>query len=298
MIYNDLTYRPPFEAGSLLLPVTRGCSHNKCSFCNMYQDIPFQIYSMNDIERIIEEVQQTKPSITRIFLEHGDPFVLATERLLQIGQKLNEAFPKLETISCYASIKNIMNKSVCDLKKLKKVKFDQLNIGIESALDDVLISLNKGCRQKDVYHSLEKLNEAKMDFGINIILGAAGHNRHKESAAANAALLNSFRPYLIFTTTLHYDHESKLYQDIQAGRFVEATVRELILEEYSMIEQLSLEKSYLYGLHTSNVIPLCGSLPEEKKWMLSHIDTQMSKIPKYFLDHTPIRFSAEGAIQL
>lgn len=298
MIYNDITYRPPFEADSLLLTVTRGCSHNKCSFCNMYRNVPFQVYSLDDIEPLITQAQQTMPNTNRIFLEHGDPFVLSSNRLIEIAQRLNAAFPNLETISCYASIPNIMNKSVEELKVLHHLKINQLNIGVESASEDALAHLNKGCNQEDVYCALNKLNDAQMDFGVNIILGAAGYGKQGESATINAALINEVKPYLIFTTTLHYDTKSSLFREIKEGLFHEATVRQLLQEMYNMIEQLKLDKTYFFGLHTSNVVPLRGHLPDDKEWMLAHLRRQAVNISEEVLDDVPVRISSEGTILL
>ncbi len=36
MTYNGTIYRPPVEANTFLLPITEGCTHNSCTFCNMF----------------------------------------------------------------------------------------------------------------------------------------------------------------------------------------------------------------------------------------------------------------------
>ena len=41
----------------MLLQVTTGCSHNKCSFCTMYRDTPFSVESMGQIEKDLAEAR-------------------------------------------------------------------------------------------------------------------------------------------------------------------------------------------------------------------------------------------------
>ena len=49
MEYNGTIYRPPVEANTFLLPITEGCTHNSCTFCNMYQDSPFRMLSLSEV---------------------------------------------------------------------------------------------------------------------------------------------------------------------------------------------------------------------------------------------------------
>ena len=57
MKYTGPVYRPPFEEGSLLLQATVGCSHNRCAFCAMYRDVPFQGEDLGQIERDLLETR-------------------------------------------------------------------------------------------------------------------------------------------------------------------------------------------------------------------------------------------------
>ena len=85
---SGLTYRPPFEANTLLLQVTTGCSHNACAFCTMYRDVRFSASPMSEIEEDLREAAAETPYVTRVFLENGDPFALPAGQLAEISEKI------------------------------------------------------------------------------------------------------------------------------------------------------------------------------------------------------------------
>ena len=64
MHYTGTIWRPPYEADSLLLEVTAGCTHHKCKFCTLYSDLPFKfrMTPMKDIENDLLEVQTLRTS--------------------------------------------------------------------------------------------------------------------------------------------------------------------------------------------------------------------------------------------
>ena len=294
MHYTGTIYRPPFEARSLLLQVTTGCSHNRCSFCTMYRDEPFRVEPLDQIEEDLAEARQYVPNVTRVFLENGDPFALSADRLEQIAVMIHAYLPRVETIAMYASIKNVIGKSDEELRRLRNLGINELNIGVESGLDEALVYMNKGYTSDQAKHELNRLKEAGIDYGANIILGCAGTEHRHENAAATAALLNETKPYLIFTGTIHSDPGCPLYEDMQSGRFVECTFGEYLDEEEELLKLLELTNCYLFGLHPSNIVTMHGNLPEDKAAMLALIRKRREKLANR-LDERPVRYG-EGAV--
>ena len=294
MHYTGTIYRPPFEARSLLLQVTTGCSHNKCSFCTMYRDEPFRVEPLEQIEEDLAEARQYVPNVTRVFLENGDPFALSADRLEQIAVMIHAYLPRVETIAMYASIKNVIGKSDEELRRLRNLGINELNIGVESGLDEALTYMNKGYTSEQAKYELNRLKSAGIDYGANIILGCAGPERRHENAVATAALLNETKPYLIFTGTIHSDPGCPLYEDMQSGRFVESTFGEYLDEEEELLELLDLTDCYLFGLHPSNIVTMHGNLPEDKAVMLDLIRKRREELANR-LDERPVRYG-EGAV--
>ena len=294
MHYTGTIYRPPFEARSLLLQVTTGCSHNRCSFCTMYRDEPFRVEPLEQIEEDLAEARQYVPNVTRVFLENGDPFALSADRLEQIAGMIREYLPRVETIAMYASIKNVIGKSDEELRRLRNLGINELNIGVESGLDEALTYMNKGYTSEQAKYELNRLKSAGIDYGANIILGCAGPERRHENAVATAALLNETKPYLIFTGTIHSDPGCPLYEDMQSGRFVESTFGEYLDEEEELLERLDLTDCYLFGLHPSNIVTMHGNLPEDKAAMLELVRKRREELANR-LDERPVRYG-EGAV--
>ena len=173
MHYSGTVWRPPFEFRSLLLQVTAGCSHNGCSFCSMYRNTPFRVSPMEEVRADLSEAARRFPETERIFLLSGDAFVLPAEKLLKIAEAAHQALPRLKTISCYASVQNVKNKTVPELKALRAAGINEPNFGIETGLPDLLKAMNKGFTLEEAREQLGKLREAGMDFSANLILGGA-----------------------------------------------------------------------------------------------------------------------------
>lgn len=294
MKYTGITYRPPFEANSLLLQVTQGCSHNHCSFCTMYRDTPFRVESIEQIEQDLKEATAYSDHIDRVFLENGDPFALHAEQLSVIAECIHRYLPKVKTISMYASINNIRGKTDAELVDLRKLGINELNIGVESGLNDALQIMNKGYTSKEAMYELLRLTNAGIDYGANVIFGCAGAGRGIENAIVTAELLNRTKPYLIFTGTIHADKGCPLYEDIHNGSFAEETFAEYLDEEQELLELLDLDGVMYFGAHPSNVAPMVGTLNRDKEKLIAELDRKRKELGT--LLNTVPRRGGEGAI--
>ena len=271
MSIDELVYRPPYEAASFLLQVTHGCSHNRCAFCTMYRDVPFSVETDECIAAQLAWAKARRPDTDRVFLENGDPFSLPAERLFEIADMIHSCLPKVETIAMYASVKNIRGKSDADLRRLRACGVNELNIGVESGLDEALERMNKGYTARDAFYELERLGDAGIAYGANIIFGCAGPEKRFENAEATALLLNRTRPYLIFTGTIHADPGCPLYDDMQSGAFRESTFGEYLEEEEALLRALTLEDCQFFGLHPSNVVCMSGRLSRDREALIDEV---------------------------
>lgn len=294
MNMTGLVYRPPYEANSLLLQVTLGCSHNKCTFCYMYPDVQFTVCPMEEIEADIEEAARHWPDVKRVFLEHGDAFVLSSDRLIKIADAIYHKLPKVETIAMYASIQNIKHKTDAELRRLRDCGINGLDIGVESGLDVALEYMNKGHTSEEAREQLLRLTKAGIDYSFNAILGCGGANLWRENAEATADLINAVQPHLLFIGTLHAQPGCRLYGEMRSGAFKECTCGQLLDEQELLISQLDLKDTYYFGSHPSNLVPMQGKLPKHKQDMIDVVQEMREQL-RHQLDKYPVR-GGEGSV--
>ena len=296
MHYDGMTFRPPYEAGSLLLQVTHGCSHNACTFCSMYRDVSFAVSPLEEIVDDLAEAAWAYPGVNRVFLVNGDAFCLPADALLNIAEMVHEALPNVRSIGCYARIPNVTAKTDKELKALAGAGYYNINIGVESGLDDVLTFMNKGFTVEEALRQFGRLHAAGLPFNVNIINAAAGPMRISEHAAANVALVNAAQPTLIFVSPLHVDPGTPLVGHIARGEFKECTLGQYLEEEIAFLEGLELDDCVFFGVHVSNPVPVNGWLPRDKEALLAALRSGMTRIPKAELDSHPDK-GAEGSLR-
>lgn len=291
MKYTGPIFRPPVEADTLLLQVTVGCAHNKCTFCTMYKSVRFSTEPLAQIEKDLQKAREIYGDLKRIFLINGDAFVLSASRLKPIAELIIKYFPNMEVITMYASVRNIMDKSDEDLLELRNLRINDLWVGLETGNDEVLKHMNKGFTLKDSYEQLERLNKAGIRHNGIFLLGIGGSGKGIRNAIDTSKLINTIKPKLVGLTSLGIFEGSELSKEVHNGDFIPATELEILREERKLIELIEVENMPFYGNHPTNAINIVGNLPRDKQKMIKRIDDSIKDTDNKLLNGVGERYS-------
>lgn len=278
MHFTGTIWRPPYEAWSALIQVTAGCTHHKCKFCTLYEDIPFsfKMSPLSEIEEDLREISRAAPNVTRLFLTGANPFVLSTDKLKTIARTAKLSLPKLTNIGCFARITDISSKSIGELKDLRALGYNRITIGVETGDDKALSFMNKGYTSKDILEQCHKLDEANIEYGIFYLTGIYGKGGSIEGVKRTVEIFNKLNPILIGASMLTVFPNSELYGEILRGNWAEETETEKYAEMKLLIESLTI-KTHFAALGISNLLHIQGNLPSDKNRLISEIDGLLSK---------------------
>mgnify|MGYP000867000580 FL=1 len=282
--YDSPVFRPPSEAYSFILRLTRGCAHNKCTYCNMYRGVPFQVLTDEEIERqIMLAHSYNGAGVRRVFLADGDALVLSTERLLKVLATLRRLFPNFERASSYAAPKDILRKSPEELRQLQETGLKLLYYGMESGDTETLKEIKKGVDGPQSIEVGQRAIAAGMELSVMVILGIAGREGSKRHALATAAALSAIRPTYLGAISLMLYRGSELKEQFERGEFHPLPPAGLMEELYLIIEHLDLpetEHCLFRSNHISNYVPLKATLPKEKPQLLKAIRYSIDELKK------------------
>jgi len=269
--------RPPSEAQSLLLPLTIGCSHNRCTFCPTYKGIGFHIRSVEEVKRDIDRASaRFGERITRVFLENGDALVCRQSMLVEVLQYLQASFPNLERTATYASPQNPLNRSPDDLVKLRQLGLKMVYLGVETGDEDLLKKVNKGVNRSQMIEAGRKLKEAGMVLSVTILLGLAGKEGSHRHALETAGILTEIDPDYCGALTLMVERPAPIYEEWQRGEFVPLQTFEYLEELRQIVANSEFTNCFFTSNHASNYLPLRLRLPQQKKEGLRLLDKVLS----------------------
>lgn len=276
MEYEGVVIRPPSEANSLILQVTVGCSHNKCTFCPAYKAKQFRIKSFPEIKKDIDEVCSYAPHYRRIFLADGDVLILPQPRLLEILNYLNDKFPKTQRIGTYGNAKSILRKSIDELRELKERKLGIIYLGIESGDEETLKNIHKGATYEKMVEAGKRVKAAGIKLSVTVLLGVAGLTRSMAHAKETARILTDIQPDYVGALTLMIIPEAPLYRMVEEGEFTLPSPFGLLEELRTMIAESDLSNCLFFSNHASNYLPIQARLPKDKDSSLKLIDEVLS----------------------
>ncbi|KGN02037.1 methyltransferase [Clostridium novyi A str. 4570] len=272
MRYEGVVYRPPSEAYSLIIQVTLGCSHNKCTFCDMYKDRSFKIKSLEEVFEDLELSRKYYKYVRRIFLADGDALILKTENLEKILIKIKELFPECERVAVYGTPADILRKSEEDLIKLKNLGLDIIYIGVESGSDEVLKDVKKGVTSEEIIKAGQKVKRTGIKLSATLISGLGGKEKSQLHAVESARVISAINPDYLGILTLMNAPGTEMHEKIANKEITLLNPKEVMVETRELIRNLEVENCVFRSNHASNYAPLAATLGEEKEALLETLD--------------------------
>ena len=280
-MYEKGVIRPPSEASSLLIRVTRNCPWNQCLFCPAYKGVKFSKRTVEevkmDIDSMADELRGYSGARTA-FLQDADNLILPVDDLVAILDYLKQKFPKIDRITTYARARTLSHKSVDDLKRLRQAGLTRIHTGMESGSTRVLQMIKKGMTPEEVVTGGRHVMDAGIELSEYIMPGVAGQALSEEHAIETARLLNLVRPHFIRVRTFAMHPQSPIQKMVQEGTFVPLTDDEIIAEIRLLVDHLDSMHSYFScnDFSLNLLMQVDGFLDEKKEYMLKELDTFLS----------------------
>jgi len=275
MIYEGDIFRPPSEAYSLIVQVTIGCTHNKCTFCSAFSEKHFRVRPFEDVKADFLEMRMYYRRVDRIFLADANAMCLSFDKLMRILNLIKELFPECQRVSAYSRAGDGLRKSPEELKALKEAGLGMVYIGAESGSPQILKMINKGEDRESLIAAVRKYEDAGILTSITFITGLGGKALTHEHAQMTASMINEMRASYVSLLTLMIRGSEPMYQDIQSGKMQLLSLDEILDETKELIEGINLpdDSPCVYrSNHASNFLVLKGDLPRDKERFLEEIE--------------------------
>ncbi len=271
--YVEPVFRPPSEAQSLILPVTDGCSWNKCTFCEMYT-APQKVFRARDEDEVMTTIRRCGErfgsDVKRVFLADGDATVLPTRRLLAVLEAIRAHLPGVRRISSYCLPRNLKKKSQAEVDALAAAGLSLVYVGAESGDDAVLAAVNKGETFDSTRDALDKLGAAGIGRSVMILNGLGGQELSAQHADHSARLMNATQPEYLSTLVVSFPLGEERFRAGFPG-WQPLDQHALFVELARFIGGLELKRTVFRSDHASNWLALKGTLGADKARLLGEL---------------------------
>jgi radical SAM superfamily enzyme len=281
-MFEQGVIRPPSEAGSLLIRVTRNCPWNRCLFCPAYKGTDFSRRSVAEITADIDEMAQyhggNGSHVTTAFFQDADSLILPMKDLLEILKHLSEVFPSLTRVTSYARAKSLKRKSVENLKALKAAGLTRIHTGLESGSLKVLKLIQKGESPEEMIEGGRRVMAAGIELSEYIMPGVGGKDLSRENALETAHVLNRIRPDFIRVRTFALPPGSPMETMAREGRFAPMNDLEIVAEIRELLLHLAEMPSHFRcaDFSLNLLMHVDGHLDRDRDRMLEDLDSFLS----------------------
>ncbi len=267
-------YRPPSEANSTLIRVTRGCPWNRCAFCGMYKTERFQIRDLEEIKRDIVTASKFPVSRTVFF---GDSDNLVHPDIAEIAEFAAEKLNP-ERITSYARLRTSFSMSLKDLKRIRNSGLTRLHFGLESGDDETLEMIRKGISFREAVKGGKKAKKAEFEVSLYVLSGIT--DRWREHALNSAKAINEIAPDFVRLRTITVIPSTILWHRMKKGIYKPLDPVLRLKEVKLFIENIECE-TVLYSDHISNYLwrgsgafytGISGKLPDDRERMISELE--------------------------
>jgi len=275
-MYEQGVIRPPSEATSLLVRVSRNCPWNQCVFCPAYKGTKFSKRTVDEVKKDIDAmaVEYGAVRVTSAFLQDADSLLLPTGDLIAILEYLREKFPKIDRITTYARARTLKRKSVDELRLLREAGLTRVHAGLESGSETVLKLIKKGLTPEEIVTGGRHVMDAGLELSEYVMPGIGGRALSQEHAIETAKVLNMVRPHFIRIRTFAMHPKSPMQRMVEEGTFVPMNDEETIGEIRLLVDHLDKMHSYFScnDFSLNLLMQVDGFLDEKKELMLRELD--------------------------
>ena len=298
--------RPPSEAYSLLIRVTKNCPWNRCEFCSVFKGERFELRTVEEVKEDIlaarrqaDDIQQWaeqseygagviaryngifwlhNDGVKSAFLQDSDSLIMKTEPLAEIVAFLYEVFPALERVCSYARGKTVFRKKPEELRGIREAGLSRVHVGLETGDDELLAYVQKGAKAEEMIQAGRKAVEAGFELSEYVMPGLGGRERWEQHARNTARVLNEINPHFIRLRTLRLARGTPLYEKAEGGEFHVHSIEGVLIEIRKLIEDLDVTSELVTSDFVSNFFmgEVDGKLPEDKERLLESIDQSLA----------------------
>jgi hypothetical protein len=274
MPFEQGPIRPPSEARSLLVRVSRNCPWNRCAFCPVYKGAPFSLRSADEVLADLDAMRaQLGDRFRTAFLQDADPLSTRPDDLVRILAALRERFPAVQRVTAYARSRSLARLPLEELQRLRASGLDRLHVGLESGCDDVLALVAKGVTREQQVRGCRKAVLAGFELCVYAMPGLGGVEHSDAHAADTASAIAAIGPHFVRLRTTAPIPGTPLFALAEQGRWSP-------LGELATLRELRCFLVGLAGVHTrlesdhvlNLLMELRGDLPRELPAVLATLD--------------------------